>query len=382
MTTEQVDLGGIEPEAVLAQRAAHLQRHQRQAGGAGAATRVHAVGQDPGEGEGAGGAGQRRITAHQRPAEVAHLAAHIESRAVDADGAGAAQQGPGAGVAQLHVPGGQHAIGVAARDLPLKQPGAQSGGVDGSVRAEARGVAAAGQVAGDAAEQVAQAPGPQIEIPHYRIADPVPLVGEIECLAGDVGTERAVGVRDDVEDVEISPGAAGHRPGGLSRRAPQDAPLDLQPQGIGGDEVADRADARLASQQALGLKEADDAVTDDRGAVDVGGIQTEAVGNGERRAAHPPLLGADDQPARQEHRSTRGRRAGAALHLDQRAAHRAVGDANGLQHEWHEVDAALDALELQVHQIVIDLDALDREAVGHRAADSDDVELHAADVVR
>jgi hypothetical protein len=80
--------------------------------------------------------------------------------------------------------------------------------------------------------------------------------------------------------------------------------------------------------------------------------------------------------------SQRGRNTGAALHLDQRAAHRAVGDANGLQHEWHEVDAALDALELQVHQIVIDLDALDGEAVGHRAADTDDVELHGTELAR
>src|SRR2546430_12099288 len=36
----------------------------------------------------------------------------------------------------------------------------------------------------------------------------------------------------------------------------------------------------------------------------------------------------------------------------------------------------------QVHQVVIDLDALDAQALGHRAADADDVELHAAHAVR
>ena len=382
VTAEQVDLRAVEREAVVAECAAHVRRHRRQPGDLRAAAQPHPVRQHAGEGEGAGGAGHRRVTAHQRPAEVAHLAAQIESRPVDADGAGAAGYRPGGEVAQLPVPGGQHALGVAAGELRLEQPGAQSGGVHRPVGTEARAVAAAGQVAGDAAERAAHAPGAQIEIPDHGIAHPVPLVGEIDRLAGEVGAERAVRVRHDVQDVEIAPGAAGHGPGGPSRRAPQEAPLDLQPQGIGGEQVADRADARLASQEPLGLKEADDVVTDDRGAADVGGLQTEAVGNGERRARHPPLLGADDEPARHEDQWTGERGMAAALHLNEGAPHRAVTHADGLQHEWHERYLALDAFELQVHQVVIDLDALDAQALGHRAADADDVELHARHAVR
>src|SRR5205823_14701987 len=47
-------------------------------------------------------------------------------------------------------------------------------------------------------------------------------------------------------------------------------------------------------------------------------------------------------------------------------------DAQGLQQQRHEGDAARDAFEFQVHQLVIDLHALDPEAVGDRAAHPDD----------
>src|SRR5205814_418496 len=137
-----------------------------------------------------------------------------------------------------------------------------------------------------------------------------------------------------------------------------------------------------ASQEPLGLKEADEVVTDDCCTADVGGLQTEAVGNGERRTRHPPLLGADDEPARHEDQWTGERGMSAALHLNEGAPHRAVTHADGLQYERHERHLTLDAFELQVHQVVIDLDALDAHALGHRAADADDVELHAAHAVR
>src|SRR5205823_9606344 len=55
-------------------------------------------------------------------------------------------------------------------------------------------------------------------------------------------------------------------------------------------------------------------------------------------------------------------------------------DAQGLQQQRHEGDAARDAFELQVHQLVIDLHALDAQAVGERAAHPDDVEPHGTEL--
>ena len=262
-------------------------------------------------------------------------------------------------MAQLHVPGAQHAIGVAAGELRLEHPGAQSGRIDGSVRAEARVVAGGGEVSGDAAERTAHAPGAQIEIPHHGIGRPVPLAGQVVQLPGDVGAERILDMCDDAEEVEIPPGAAGDHPGGLPGRAPAHAAFDLHAERIGGAQLADAADARLLSQHPVGLEEADDAVTQDRGALDAGGLQTKAVVDGERRTRHPPLLGADDEPARHEDQWTGERGMSAALHLNEGAPHRAVTHADGLQYERHERHLAFDAFELQVHQIVFDLDALD-----------------------
>ena len=237
-------------------------------------------------------------------------------------------------------------------------------------------------MAGDVAEHAGKPEGAQIEILHHRIGHPVPAVGESERLSGDVRATGTHDVRDDVEGVEIAAHAPVHRPGGLPGRSPVDAALDLHADRIAGAQLADAAHPHLTLQDPLRLEEADDPMTDDRDALDVGGLESKAVGNGDRHAADVPLLRADDHPGRQEHRPARAGRTAAGLDRDECAAHRAVQYANGLQHERHQGDAALDALEGEMHQVVVDLDALDGETLGDGAASADDVELHAGEAVR
>src|ERR1700746_2000629 len=130
---------------------------------------------------------------------------------------------------------------------------------------------------GDAAERALDAPGVEVEVAYDGIAHPVELVGEVLHLAGDVGAERCLGVRYHVEGVQVAAHAPGRHPRRLSGRAPQHPPLDLEPDRVSGDEIADAIDAQLAPQQALPLEEADDVVADDRRARDAGDAQAKAV---------------------------------------------------------------------------------------------------------
>ena len=114
MTAEELDLRAVEHKTVLAERAAHRERHLRETRGARAAVHMHLVGQHAGEGEGARPLGHRRAGPGEGPAKVTHLAARLEPRPVDGQAACTAQQRPGACVAHLDAPRGEHAVRVSA----------------------------------------------------------------------------------------------------------------------------------------------------------------------------------------------------------------------------------------------------------------------------
>ena len=70
------------------------------------------------------------------------------------------------------------------------------------------------------------------------------------------------------------------------------------------------------------------------------------------------------------------------FHLHLGIADAARGDAHVLQQERGECHATGDVLELQVHQLVVQLHALDVQSARGRTGESDDVERHAAEVPR
>ena len=72
----------------------------------------------------------------------------------------------------------------------------------------------------------------------------------------------------------------------------------------------------------------------------------------------------------------------AALHLDRRLSDAPVSDADGLQQQGCERHPRVDVLELQVHQFLIDLHALDVQSVRDGAAQAGDLQLHAAQLAR
>ena len=67
----------------------------------------------------------------------------------------------------------------------------------------------------------------------HRIARPVEVVGELEQLAGEVGTERARRARDDVEGIEVTQRVAVGGPGGLAGGVPVEVVLHRHAERIG-----------------------------------------------------------------------------------------------------------------------------------------------------
>src|SRR5207248_2708281 len=107
-----------------------------------------------------------------------------------------------------------------------------------------------------------------------------------------------------------------------------------------------------------------------------------AVGYHEHRVPNTRVLGADDQPARQKQRLPPWRGgARTAFYLYVGAAQVGIGRADGLPQQWRQRDPPLEAVNAKMHEMVVDLHALDVNAVRDRAARVDDVEPHAGKLV-
>ena len=157
------------------------------------------------------------ILSDQRPAEVMPVALQIEARSVldDFDRSRAGGLGAGDDVTRAHVPGGQHMVAVEAVELSLEQPDTQAGGIRGSGAAEAVRIAVNGELSRDEAQYAAATPHADIQVMCDGIAEPVPMVGQVERLAREVGSERQGGVNRERQRCEVTLPRQRARPRGL-----------------------------------------------------------------------------------------------------------------------------------------------------------------------
>ena len=139
----------------------------------------------------------------------------------------------------IHLLRGEYVGGIGALELRFEQARVQAGWIHRPACAEPVRVPVHGQAAADDSERTADTPGTQIEIVDDGVAEPVPVVGEIECAAAEIGAKRNDRVCRDEQLVEIALGGADDRPGGLPVRTPVDAAVDIELQGIGRPQLAD-----------------------------------------------------------------------------------------------------------------------------------------------
>src|SRR5215472_19057745 len=148
----------------------------------------------------------------------------------------------------------------------------QPGRVDLAAADEALVVPGDGETRLRDPERPRDPPGAQVEILDVGVPGDVPVVSEVERLAGEVGAKRAERVPLEVERVEIPARRSLDAPGGLPGGRPGDVPLGLDAEGIARQELPDRIDARIA-EVALCLEEPDRAVPEHRGSRDMGGLE-------------------------------------------------------------------------------------------------------------
>src|SRR5207302_4072893 len=123
---------------------------------------------------------------------------------------------------------------------------------------------------------------------------------------------------------------------------------------------------------------ADAAMAQHRRAHDLGALEAIAVGYDEHRVPNTRVLGADDQPSRQKQRLPPWRGgARAAFYLYVGAAQVGIGRADGLPQQRRQRDPPLEAVKAKMHEMVVELHALDVNAARDRAARGHDVEAHA-----
>ena len=240
----------VEAEAVLVERAVQIHRHHRQRCGAGAAGEVHLVRQHAAQGESAGRAAHRRLAPRQRPAEIVPVAAQVQTRALvdDGDRAGGGGARAGGAMTRLHARGGQHAVGLAADRTRVELTGLEAGRVHRPLRVKPCASPPAVRC------PVMLPKGPAL--PQARRLKSCTCASALQCQwpvrsrswPGDVGAERAHGVRRDAEQVQIAARAAVHGPGRLPGRGPVEVHLDIEPERVVGAQLADGGKVRVLAR--------------------------------------------------------------------------------------------------------------------------------------
>ncbi len=192
VAVEGLQIGFAELEAVLAEKAGDLQGNGREGARGGNPNRVYGVRQDTFQLVFPGRAVERRLLAEQRPAKVPPGSLQVQSRTVgdDADGAGPRGMRARGLVSQLESLGHQDAVGVGAFELSVERACLQSRGDHRAACPKSVGVALQGQLSRENPEGTVHSPLPQVEGMHLRIASPMPRIGELERVPGEVRAER------------------------------------------------------------------------------------------------------------------------------------------------------------------------------------------------
>ena len=215
-------------------------------------------------------------------------------------------------------------------------------------------------------------PGPQVEIADRGRALPVPVVGQIEHVAAHIAMEGREDVCVDGQPVEIARGIGGEPPCGLAARLPGHPAAGREPQRIAGVQSAGHGETHFA-QLHLSVIEMDVPVTQQRREVDSGAHHPRAPRHDHYCLADAGVSNVNGEPARQEFRraamARSRRRPGRALDFDIDVVDRRFGRVDGLPQERFQLHPGVEAADLEVHPILVDLQQAGADAAGDRAAD-------------
>jgi hypothetical protein len=367
---EQLQFGGRDDHAVLGESPAHLQRHGRQ----GERHRLHrsleleVVGPHFAELEAAGRAAHHGRCARERPAEILPATFELESRAVldDADLAGGLDLRARARVHQHDAARGQHLLREAAVEADVERADAEPGGLEHAARAVALLVDPEREVAGDLAEHRAGAEGLQVEVEDVRLAVEVPVAERVEYAALEARAERRAQAAVDAERLEVAVDVGVHDPARQPLRGPRDARAALDLQRVGRGQQADRVEAQVVQLGAAAV-DADGAAADRARGRDVGEVEHRAIDRDQLDQARLGRRDLDREERGQEARRALGRRRLARVHHDLHRIHPGALRLQALPKQRQYLDAALDAVDAQRDELVLELEVAQLQAVGDRA---------------